>query len=87
MSDTAAQMMKARQSLEFARYTLAGEYAEEAGRSAYMAAFHAALALLLHVPGNIPRLTVLRAASSRVSHVKNPGSVEIRCHCSGGAMN
>jgi uncharacterized protein (UPF0332 family) len=55
MSDAAAQIVKARESLEFARYALAGEYTEEAGRAAYMAAFHAALAFIAARTGKIPK--------------------------------
>lgn len=42
MSDAEAHIVKARESLGFARYAMAGEYSEEAGRSASMAAYHAA---------------------------------------------
>ncbi len=55
MSDAAGHVVKARESLEFARYALAGEYIEEAGRSAYMAAYHAALALIVMRTGKSPR--------------------------------
>jgi uncharacterized protein (UPF0332 family) len=47
MSDAEAHIVKARESLKFARYALAGEYTEEAGRSAYMAAYHAAVAFIV----------------------------------------
>jgi uncharacterized protein (UPF0332 family) len=46
MSEADPHIVKPRESLEFARYALAGEYTEEAGRSAYMAAYHAAVALI-----------------------------------------
>jgi uncharacterized protein (UPF0332 family) len=49
-----AHIVKARENLEFARNALAGEYAEEAGRSAYMAAFHAALAFIAFRTGKSP---------------------------------
>ncbi len=55
MSDAERQIAKARESLAFARYALAGEFAEEAGRSAYMAAFHAALAFILVRSGKSPK--------------------------------
>ena len=35
MSRAAPHIVRARESLEFARYALAGDYTEEAGRSAY----------------------------------------------------
>jgi hypothetical protein len=38
VSDADPHIVKARESLKFARSALAGEYTEEAGRSAYMAA-------------------------------------------------
>ena len=47
MNEAEAHIVKARVSLEFARYALAGEYTEEAGRSAYMAAYHAAVAFIV----------------------------------------
>jgi uncharacterized protein (UPF0332 family) len=47
MSDAEPHIVKTRESLKFARYALAGEYTEEAGRSAYMAAYHAALAFIV----------------------------------------
>ena len=46
MTDAGAHTVKAREHLEFAHYALASEYAGEAGRSAYMAAFHTALAFI-----------------------------------------
>ena len=55
MNDAARQIVKARESLVIARYALAGEFAEEAGRSAYMAAFHAALAFIAARSGKSPK--------------------------------
>ena len=55
MSDAARHVVKARESLAFARYALAGEYAEEAGRSAYMAAYHAAMALIVARTAKSPK--------------------------------
>ncbi len=55
MTDADSQIVKARESLEFARYALAGEYTEEAGRSAYMAAYHAALAFIGARTGKSPK--------------------------------
>jgi len=48
-------LAKARETLEFARYALAGGYSEEAGRSAYMAAYHAALAFIAARTGTSPK--------------------------------
>ena len=55
MNEAEPHIEKARQSLGFARYALAGEYAEEAGRSAYMAAYHAAIAFIIARGGKSPR--------------------------------
>jgi hypothetical protein len=46
LSDAEPHIVKARDSLTFARYALAGEYNEQAWRSAYMAAYHAAIAFI-----------------------------------------
>jgi uncharacterized protein (UPF0332 family) len=48
-------IIKARESLAFSRYALAGEYTEEAGRSAYMAAYHAAMAFIVTRTGKSPK--------------------------------
>jgi uncharacterized protein (UPF0332 family) len=48
-------ILKARESLAFAQYALAGEYTQEAGRSAYMAAYHAAMALIVARTGRSPK--------------------------------
>jgi len=48
-------LAKARETLEFARYALAGGYSEEAGRSAYMAAYHAALSFIAVRTGASPK--------------------------------
>jgi uncharacterized protein (UPF0332 family) len=55
MNDSDSHIVKARESLTFARYALAGEYTEEAGRSAYMAAYHAALAFIVARTGKLPK--------------------------------
>jgi uncharacterized protein (UPF0332 family) len=55
VTDADSHIVKARESLEFARYALAGEYTEEAGRSAYMAAYHAALAFISARSGKSPK--------------------------------
>jgi uncharacterized protein (UPF0332 family) len=55
VSEATAHIAKARESLEFARYALAGNYTEEAGRSAYMAAYHAAAALIASRTGKSPK--------------------------------
>lgn len=55
MTDAKGHLAKARENIEFARYALAGNYTEEAGRSAYMAAFHAATALIVARMGKLPR--------------------------------
>ena len=55
MSDAEGHIVKAREALGFARYALAGEYTEEAGRSAYMAAYHAALAFIAARTGKSPK--------------------------------
>lgn len=55
MSDAEPHIVKARESLEFARYALAGEYTEQAGRSAYMAAYHSALAFIVARTGKSPK--------------------------------
>lgn len=55
MSEADGHLAKARETIEFARYTLAGGYAEEAGRGAYMAAYHAALAFITARTGTSPK--------------------------------
>jgi uncharacterized protein (UPF0332 family) len=55
MTETEGHLVKARENIGFARYALAGNYAEEAGRGAYMAAFHAASAFILARTGKAPR--------------------------------
>lgn len=55
MSEAEPHIIKARESLEFARYALAGEYTQEAGRSAYMSAYHAAMALIVARTGKSPK--------------------------------
>lgn len=55
MSEAESHIVKARENIDFARYALAGEYTDEAGRSAYMAAFHAALAFIVARTGKSPK--------------------------------
>lgn len=55
MSDAEPHIIKARESLAFARYALAGPYTEEAGRSVYMAAYHAAMAFIVARTGKSPK--------------------------------
>ena len=55
MIDPAPQIVKARETLVFARYALAGDFTEEAGRSAYMAAYHAAPAFIAARTGKTPK--------------------------------
>jgi uncharacterized protein (UPF0332 family) len=55
VSDAEGHIVKARESLEFAKYALAGEYTDEAGRGAYMAAYHAALAFISARTGKSPK--------------------------------
>jgi len=46
---------KARALLEQARYLLAGDFIDGAGRDAYMASFHAALAFIVQQTGKEPK--------------------------------
>lgn len=55
MSQADSLIVKARENIAFARYALAGEYTDEAGRSAYMAAYHAALAFIFARTGKSPK--------------------------------
>lgn len=55
MNEAEGHLAKARDNIVFARYALAGDYAEEAGRSAYMAAFHAANAFIIARTGKAPK--------------------------------
>jgi len=55
LRDAASHIGKARKSLASGRYLLAGGFAEEAGREAYMAAFHAALAFIILRTGGEPK--------------------------------
>jgi uncharacterized protein (UPF0332 family) len=55
VSESAGHLTKARDVIGFARYALAGEYTDEAGRSAYMAAYHAALAFIVANTGKSPK--------------------------------
>jgi uncharacterized protein (UPF0332 family) len=55
MNEAESHIVKARENITFARYALAGGYTDEAGRSAYMAAFHAALAFIVACTGKSPK--------------------------------
>jgi uncharacterized protein (UPF0332 family) len=55
VTEAEGHLVKARENIRFARYALQGDYAEEAGRAAYMAAFHAAVALIVARTGKSPR--------------------------------
>ena len=55
MSVPADHLAKARASIEFARYALAGGYSDEAGRTAYMATYHAAMAFIFARTSVSPR--------------------------------
>ena len=55
MSDAQPHLARARASLEFARFALSAGFTEEAGRGAYMAAFHAAMAFIAHRTGKTPK--------------------------------
>ena len=55
MRTVAGHIGKARQSLAAGPYMLAGGFTDAAGREAYMAAFHAALAFIIARTGNEPK--------------------------------
>jgi uncharacterized protein (UPF0332 family) len=55
VNEAGGHILKARENISFARYALAGDYTEEAGRGAYMAAFHAALAFIVARTGKSPK--------------------------------
>jgi uncharacterized protein (UPF0332 family) len=55
VNEAKGHILKARENIGFARYALAGEYTDEAGRGAYMAAFHAALAFVVARTGKSPK--------------------------------
>lgn len=55
MTEPESYLAKARDNIGFARYALAGQYSDEAGRSAYMAAFHAAMAFISARTGKSPK--------------------------------
>jgi uncharacterized protein (UPF0332 family) len=55
VSEAESHIVKARENIEFTRYAPAGEYTEEAGRGAYMAAFHAVLAFIVARTGKSPK--------------------------------
>lgn len=69
MSEAANHLTKARDAIGFARYALAGEYTDEAGRSAYMAAYHAALAFIVASTGKSPKThSGVRSEFARLAH-------------------
>ena len=69
MNEAERHLAKAHETIAFARYALAGQYAEEAGRSAYMAAFHAAHAFVVARTGKSPKThSGLRSAFGRLAH-------------------
>jgi uncharacterized protein (UPF0332 family) len=69
MSEAESHLMKARENIEFARYALAGEYTDEAGRSAYMAAYHAALAFIVTNTAKSPKThSGVRSEFARLAH-------------------
>ena len=55
MSHADPHILKAREALVFASFAMAGGYPEEAGGSAYMAAYHAALAFIAARTGKSPK--------------------------------
>jgi uncharacterized protein (UPF0332 family) len=55
LNEAGPHIVKARESLDFARYAQSGEFAEQAGRGAYMAAYHAALAFIVARTGKSPK--------------------------------
>lgn len=55
MSAPDDHLAKACDAIEFARYALTGGYSDEAGRSAYMATYHAALAFIVARTGRVPK--------------------------------
>jgi uncharacterized protein (UPF0332 family) len=88
MNEAEAHVVKARVDLEFARYALAGEYIEEAGRSAFMAAYHAAVAFIVARTSKSPKThNGVPAANLPASHARNPASAERRYPFSAGATN
>ena len=63
MNDAARHIVKARETLGFARYALTGAYTEEARRSTYMAAYRASLAFI------VARTEFARLARSESSRI------------------
>jgi uncharacterized protein (UPF0332 family) len=55
VSEAESHIAKVRENIGFARYAVAGEYIEEGGRAAYMAAFHASLAFIVTLTGKSPK--------------------------------
>lgn len=55
MITSAQHILKARRQLASAQHALAGDFTDAAGRDAYLAAFHAALAFIVGRTGNEPK--------------------------------
>jgi uncharacterized protein (UPF0332 family) len=55
MTDAQRWLHKSHESLIFARHALSGGFSSEAGRAAYMAAYHAAQAFILVRSGRTPK--------------------------------
>jgi uncharacterized protein (UPF0332 family) len=69
VSEAAGHLTKARDAIGFARYALAGGYTNEAERSAYMAAYHAALALIVASTDKSPKThSGVRSEFARLAH-------------------
>jgi uncharacterized protein (UPF0332 family) len=87
MNDAERHIVRAREGLVFARYALAGGYTDEAGRSAYMSAYHAALAFIATRTGKSPKTHGgARSEFGRLAR-DEPVSAGNRYRCSDGAMN
>jgi uncharacterized protein (UPF0332 family) len=69
MSEAESHLVKARENIAFARYALAGDYTDEAGRSAYMPAYHAALAFIIARTSKSPKThSGVRSEFARLAH-------------------
>ncbi len=55
MSEVERRLAKARENLVFGRHALSGNFPSEAGRAAYMAAYHSALAFIAARTGKLPK--------------------------------
>jgi hypothetical protein len=87
MNEAESHIVKARENITFARYALTGGYTDEAGRSAYMAAFHAALAFIVACTGSHRKLIASREVNSRVSRAADYVSTASRFRFLGGHTN